>query len=92
MKKFLALMLALMMALSLVACGEKAPAADDGAAAPDDGYRFVEWRAGTEVVARIPSFTTSAQSDRTYTAVFEEAATETVTITLKGSGGYYYED
>lgn len=35
MKKFLALMLALMMALSLVACGEKAPAADDGAA--DDG-------------------------------------------------------
>ena len=27
MKKFLALMLALMMALSLVACGEKAPAA-----------------------------------------------------------------
>ena len=35
MKKFLALMLALMMALSLVACGEKAPA-DDGANAPDD--------------------------------------------------------
>ena len=34
MKKFLALMLALMMALSLVACGEKAPA-DDSAA--DDG-------------------------------------------------------
>ena len=34
MKKFLALMLALMMALSLVACGEKAPA-DDGAATPD---------------------------------------------------------
>ncbi|MBR5572850.1 MAG: transporter substrate-binding domain-containing protein [Oscillospiraceae bacterium] len=31
MKKFLALMLALMMALSLVACGEKAPAADDTA-------------------------------------------------------------
>ena len=35
MKKFLALMLALMMALSLVACGEKTPA-DDGANAPDD--------------------------------------------------------
>lgn len=32
MKKFLALILALVMALSLVACGEKAPAADDGAA------------------------------------------------------------
>ena len=36
MKKFLALILALVMALSLVACGEKAPAADD-AATPDDG-------------------------------------------------------
>ena len=35
MKKFLALMLALMMALSLVACGEKAPA-DDAADAGDD--------------------------------------------------------
>ena len=33
MKKFLALILALVMALSLVACGEKAPASDDGAAA-----------------------------------------------------------
>ena len=32
MKKFLALILALVMALSLAACGEKAPAADDGAA------------------------------------------------------------
>ena len=36
MKKILALILALVMALSLVACGEKAPAADDGAAAGDD--------------------------------------------------------
>lgn len=36
MKKFLALMLALMMALSLVACGNDAPPADDGANAPDD--------------------------------------------------------
>lgn len=35
MKKFLALMLALMMALSLVACGNDAPPADDGVA--DDG-------------------------------------------------------
>ncbi len=35
MKKFLALILALVMALSLVACGEKAPAADDGVAGDD---------------------------------------------------------
>ena len=35
MKKFLALMLALMMALSLVACGNDAPPADDGAADDD---------------------------------------------------------
>lgn len=31
MKKFISLLLTLMMALALVACGEKAPAADDGA-------------------------------------------------------------
>ena len=40
MKKFFAMMLALVMVLSLVACGEKAPA-DDGANAPDDVKTFV---------------------------------------------------
>ena len=39
MKKILALILALVMVLSLVACGEKAPA-DDGAA--DDGAAVTE--------------------------------------------------
>ena len=41
MKKFLAMMLALVMVLSLVACGEKAPAADDGAPADDEVKTFV---------------------------------------------------
>ncbi len=58
-------------------------------ATPDEGYIFVEWRAGTEVVSTEPFFNTTAQSDRTYTAVFEEN-TGTVTIEVKGSGGYAY--
>lgn len=36
MKRFLALLLAMTMVLSLVACGEKAPATDDGAAVPTE--------------------------------------------------------
>ncbi len=48
MKKLLALLLALMMALSLVACGQSAPA-DDGAA-PDDGAA-VEDNVGTDDAA-----------------------------------------
>ena len=35
MRKWIALLLALVMALSLVACGEKAPASDDGATVPE---------------------------------------------------------
>ena len=38
MKKFLALMLALVMVLGLVACGEKAPAADEGTEAAGRVY------------------------------------------------------
>ena len=59
MKKFLALMLALMMALSLVACGEKAPAADDGAAAPDDAVvenAYNTLTPGVLTVATSPDF------------------------------------
>ena len=58
MKKFLALMLALMMALSLVACGEKAPAddaADDGAAAPANVLEQIQ-ADGVLTVALSPDF------------------------------------
>ena len=41
MKKIIALLLALAMAFALVACGEKAPAADDGADAPADEPKTV---------------------------------------------------
>lgn len=54
MKKFVALLLALIMALSLVACGEKAPAADAGT--PDDAPAtegFV-WNGNKEVWAVLP--------------------------------------
>ena len=58
MKKFLALMLALMMALSLVACGDKAPA-DDGADAPDDAVvenTYNTLTPGVLTVATSPDF------------------------------------
>ncbi|MBR5571584.1 MAG: substrate-binding domain-containing protein [Oscillospiraceae bacterium] len=54
MKKFLALILALAMVLSLVACGEKAPV-DEGT--PDDGAAVTEgfvWNGNKEVWAVLP--------------------------------------
>lgn len=61
MKKFLALMLALMMALSLVACGNDAPPADDGAADAGDDAAVVEntyntLNPGVLTVATSPDF------------------------------------
>ncbi len=58
-------------------------------ATPDAGYTFVEWRVGTEVVSTDAFFSTTAQNDRMYTAVFVENS-GTVTIEVKGSGGYMY--
>ena len=59
MKKFLALMLALMMALSLVACGNDAPPADDSADAPDDAVvenTYNTLTPGVLTVATSPDF------------------------------------
>ena len=56
----------------------------------DEGYEFVEWRSGTEVVAANERHITTAQNNRTYTAVFREAVAGNVTIEVKGSGGYAY--
>ena len=58
-------------------------------ATAEEGYIFIEWRVGTEVVSTEQFFNTTAQCDRTYTAVFEELA-GTVTVEVKGSGGYAY--
>lgn len=58
-------------------------------ATPDEGYMFVEWRCGTDVVSTSAFFSTTAQSDKVYTAIFEEKK-GTVTIEVKGSGGYAY--
>lgn len=58
-------------------------------ATPDTGYSFVEWRVGTEVVSTSAFFSTTAQNDRVYTAVFVENS-GTVHIDVKGSGGYMF--
>lgn len=58
-------------------------------ATPDDGYTFIEWRTGSEVVSKNASFYTTAQIDKVYTAIFEENGSN-VTIEVKGSGGYAY--
>lgn len=58
-------------------------------AIPDEGYIFVEWRNGIDIVSTNAFFSTTAQSDKIYTAIFIEKS-GTVTIEVKGSGGYAY--
>lgn len=58
-------------------------------ATPATGYYFVQWQVGDEVVSKKASFTTSAQADRTYTAVFA-AVDEPVRIKTSGSRGAGY--
>lgn len=58
-------------------------------AIPDEGYIFVEWRNGIDIVSTNAFFSTTAQSDKIYTAIFIEKR-GTVTIEVKGSGGYAY--
>ena len=59
-------------------------------ATPYEGYTFDEWRVGTETISTNTSFTTTAQGDRTYSAIFSKNNNELVTIEVKGSGGYFY--
>lgn len=59
-------------------------------ATPSEGYRFVNWTVGTEVVSTSATFTTTIQANKTYTANFAVITTEKVTIRVSGSGGYRY--
>lgn len=59
-------------------------------ATPADGYRFVNWTVGTEVVSTSATFTTIVQADKVYTANFTAITEETVTVKVAGSGGYRY--
>ena len=64
------------------------------AATPASGYYFVEWRVGEEVVSTKATFTTSAQTDRTYKAVFAELPAENVKIYFgkKNGNANFYKD
>lgn len=57
------------------------------AATPASGYYFVEWRVGDKVVSTKATFTTSAQTARTYKAVFAALPTGNATINAYGRGG-----
>ena len=64
------------------------------AATPASGYYFVEWRVGEEVVSTKTTFTTSAQTDRTYKAVFAQLPAENVKIYFgkKNGNANFYKD
>lgn len=64
------------------------------AATPASGYYFVEWRVGEEVVSTKATFTTSAQTARTYKAVFAALPTGDVKILFgkKNGNAFLYKD
>ena len=86
MKKFLALILALVMALSLVACGEKAPAADDQQGADDGaasaGYETVELLFATT----FNEVETSGEAIKYFTNYITEKSGGAITFDIKWGG------
>ena len=86
MKKFLALILALVMALSLVACGEKAPAADDQQGADDGaastGYETVELLFATT----FNEMETSGEAIKYFTNYITEKSGGAITFDIKWGG------
>ena len=86
MKKFFALILALVMALSLVACGEKAPVADDSAPADDgaasSGYETVELLFATT----FNEMETSGAAIKYFTDYITEKSGGAITFDIKWGG------
>ncbi len=86
MKKILALILALVMALSLVACGEKAPAADDQQGADDGaastGYETVELLFATT----FNEMETSGEAIKYFTNYITEKSGGAITFDIKWGG------
>lgn len=86
MKKILALILALVIALSLVACGEKAPAADDQQGADDGaastGYETVELLFATT----FNEMETSGEAIKYFTNYITEKSGGAITFDIKWGG------
>lgn len=58
-------------------------------ATPKSGHRFINWTSGDEIISTNANYTVTVSVNKEYTANFEPINEEKVTITLKGSGGYY---